>query len=62
MSGLTALHLAAMKGYNDLVFSLITQHHSQKDALTLVRLASHSQALNLTCQHCKMVSCRSYKN
>lgn len=37
MSGLTALHLAAMKGYNELVFSLITQHHSQKDALTLVR-------------------------
>lgn len=41
MSGLTALHLAAMKGYNDLVWSLITQHHSQKDGLTLVRRHTH---------------------
>ena len=34
--GLTPLHLAALKGYADLVRSLVSTHHATIDSLTLV--------------------------
>lgn len=37
VSGLTALHLASVEGYNDLVQDLIVNHTAQKDCLSLVR-------------------------
>ena len=36
ITGLTALHLAAEKGHNDIVRAFITEHSAQKEALTLV--------------------------
>lgn len=34
--GLTPIHLASLKGYTELVHSLVTVHHATIDALTLV--------------------------
>ncbi len=44
--GLTPVHLAALKGYTELVRSLVTIHHATIDALTLVNtqtLSFHSE-------------------
>ena len=35
--GLTPIHLAALKGFTELVQSLVTIHHASIDALTLVK-------------------------
>ena len=46
VKGLTALHLASMEGYNDLVRNLIVTHAAQKDSLSLVREQSCSKDLH----------------
>lgn len=35
--GLTPIHLAALKGFTELVRSLVSIHHATIDALTLVK-------------------------
>ena len=38
VTGLTALHMAAMAGFTELVKDLIGKHQAQKDSLSLVGL------------------------
>ena len=44
--GLTPLHLAALKGYTELVRSLVTTHKATIDSLTLVNRLSSTTCLS----------------